>query len=123
MFHSFGPILMQIFLAVGFAAGIIALTAKIGPRKINPVKDDVYECGVDNFADARSHFHVRFYLVAVLFILFDVEAVFVLPWAASFLSFKKAGLGGFIFLEMVFFIAILLAGYFYIIKKGALKWE
>lgn len=121
--HSFGPVLFQLVLAVGFAAGIVALTAIIGPRKLNPIKDDVYECGVDHISDARGMLHVKFYRVAVLFILFDVEAIFVIPWAGSFLEFKKAGLGLFIFSEMVFFIAILLAGYFYILKKGALKWE
>ncbi|MDH4200777.1 MAG: NADH-quinone oxidoreductase subunit A [Spirochaetia bacterium] len=123
MFHSFGPILMQLVLAIGFAGAIVALTAIIGPKKINPVKMDSYECGVDPFADARGAFHVKFFLVAVLFILFDVEAIFVIPWAGSFLAFKKAGLGLFIYLEMAFFMAILLAGYYYILKKGALKWE
>jgi NADH-quinone oxidoreductase subunit A len=123
MFHSFGPILLQLVLAVGFAIGIVALTAVIGPKKINPIKDDAYECGVDQFSDARGIFNVKFYLVAVIFILFDIEAVFVIPWAVSFLSFKQAGLGLFIFLEMLFFVIILLAGYWYIIKKGALKWE
>ncbi|MDH4262869.1 MAG: NADH-quinone oxidoreductase subunit A [Spirochaetia bacterium] len=123
MFHSFGPILLQLVLAVGFAAGIIALTAIIGPRKINPVKNNAYECGVETIADARGTFNVKFYLVAVLFILFDVEAIFIIPWAGSLLSFKKAGLGAFIYFEMVFFVAILIAGYVYILKKGALKWE
>lgn len=123
MFHSFGPILLQLVLAVGFAVGIVALTAVIGPRKINPIKNDAYECGVDPISDGRGMFHIRFYLVAVLFILFDVEAVFIIPWASSLLSFKQAGLGLFIFLEMVVFMAILIAGYIYILKKGALKWE
>ena len=123
MFHSFGPILLQLVLAVGFAVGIVALTAVIGPRKINPVKNDAYECGVDYISDARGMFHIRFYLVAVLFILFDVEAIFIIPWAGSLLSFKKAGLSTFILLEMVFFISILIAGYIYILRKGALKWE
>ena len=123
MFHSFGPILLQLVLAVGFAVTIVGLTSVIGPKKLNPIKDDVYECGVDNFADARGLFHVKFYRVAVLFILFDIEAIFVIPWAGSFLSFKHADLGMFIYGEMVFFVMILLAGYYYILKKGALKWE
>jgi len=123
MFHTFGPILLQLVLAVGFAVGIVALTAVIGPRKINPVKNDAYECGVDYISDARGMFHIRFYLVAVLFILFDVEAIFIIPWATSLHSFKSVGLSVFIYLEMVVFMAVLIAGYIYVLKKGALKWE
>lgn len=123
MLQSFAPVLLQLILAIGFAVLIMVISTVVGPKKLNPIKNDAYECGVDYFADARGIFHVRFYLVAVLFVLFDVEAIFILPWAATFLHFKKAGLGLFIFLEMVVFMGVLVAGYIYILKKGALKWE
>lgn len=123
MVHTFGPIAIQIAFAIGFAVFILWFTNLIGPKKNNPVKDSIYECGVEAFNDARGLFHVKFYLVAVLFILFDIEAVFIIPWAVTFLSFKQAGQGLFIFLEMLTFIAVLIAGYVYIIRKGALKWE
>ena len=123
MIHSFGPIAIQLLFAVGFAVFILAFTNAIGPKKFNPIKNDTYECGVDYFSDARGLFNVKFYLIAVLFILFDIEAVFVIPWAVTFLSFKSMGLALFIFIEMAIFIAVLIIGYIYIIKKGALKWE
>ncbi len=123
MLQSFGPIAIQLLFAIGFAVFILLLTNAVGPKKYNPIKNDIYECGVDYFSDARGIFNVKFYLIAMLFILFDIETVFIIPWAVTFLSFKNAGLGLFIFAEMAVFIGILLIGYIYIIKKGALKWE
>jgi len=123
MLTSYIPIAIQLIFAIGFAAGVLWLTSLIGPKKHNPVKDDAFECGVDYFQDARNVFNVKFYIVAVLFILFDVEVVFMVPWAVSFLGFKETGNGLFLFIEMVVFVAILLAGYIYIIKKGVLEWE
>lgn len=120
---TFGPVAIQIGFAAFITIIILILTNILGPKKYNPMKDDTYECGVSYFGDARSHVHVKFYLVAVLFILFDIEAVFIVPWAVTFLEFKKAGLGLFIFVEMAVFILVLILGYIYIIKKGALKWE
>jgi len=121
--NSFAPVLIQIIFALLFTIVALGVTALIGPRKRNPVKYDAYECGVEYFNDARGIFNIKFYLVAVLFILFDVEAVFVIPWAVSFLKYKSLGLGIFIFLEMTVFMSVLIAGYIYIIKKGALEWE
>jgi NADH-quinone oxidoreductase subunit A len=88
------------------------------PRRRNAVKMSSYECGVEPVGDARERFSVKFYLVAVLFILFDIEAVFLYPWAVSF---NQLGLYGLI--EMVLFIVILLVGYVYLLKKRALEWD
>jgi NADH-quinone oxidoreductase subunit A len=121
--NSFGPVLIHLIFAAVVTGAILVLTNILGPRKFNPVKDDVYECGVSYFNDARGHVHVKFYLVAVLFILFDLEAIFIVPWAVTFLDFKEIGLGLFIFLEMSVFVFVLVLGYIYIIRKGALKWE
>jgi NADH-quinone oxidoreductase subunit A len=115
---SYLPVLLFVLVGLGFAAVTIGLSTFIVPRYKNAVKDSPYECGVEPVGNARSRFSVKFYLVAVLFILFDIEAVFLYPWAVSF---KWLGLYGVI--EMVLFIAILLAGYFYLLRKRALEWE
>ncbi len=120
---TFGSVVIHIGFAAAITIVILILTNILGPKKYNPMKDDTYECGVEYFGDARGHVHVKFYLVAVLFILFDIEAVFIVPWAVTLLEYKNAGLGLFIFLEMAIFILVLILGYIYIIKKGALKWE
>jgi NADH-quinone oxidoreductase subunit A len=112
------PILLFVVVGLGFGSVTIGLSTFIVPRRVNPVKTAAYECGVDPVGDARGRFSIKFYLVAVMFILFDIEAVFLYPWAVSF---RWLGLYGLI--EMVLFIAILLAGYVYLLKKRALEWE
>jgi NADH-quinone oxidoreductase subunit A len=112
------PVLMFLLIAIGFAGGTILMSSLIVPRRSNRVKMSAYECGVDPVGDARSRFSIKFYLVAVLFILFDIEAVFLYPWAVAF---RQLGLYGLI--EMVLFIAVLLVGYLYVLKKKALDWE
>lgn len=121
--NTFGPVAIQIIFAVGFTLIILLLIHSVGPKLYNPIKYDTYECGVDYFKDARGMFSVKFYLVAVLFILFDIEAVFVVPWSVIFMEFKQIGVGMFILVEMAVFIGVLVLGYIYIIKKGALKWD
>ncbi len=112
------PVLLFLVVAIGFGAGTIALSTFIVPRRHNPVKDAAYECGVDPVGDARSRFNIKFYLVAVLFILFDIEAVFLYPWAVAFRQLGAYGL-----IEMLLFILILLVGYLYLLKKRALEWD
>ena len=122
-FNTFGTVAIHIAFAAVVTLVILILTNILGPKKFNPVKNDTYECGVQYYNDARGHIHVKFYLVAVLFILFDLEAVFIIPWSVIFFEFKRMGLGLFIFSEMALFILVLILGYIYILKKGALKWE
>jgi len=112
------PVLLFLLVAIGFAAGTIGLSSIIVPRRRNSVKMSSYECGVEPVGDARERFSVKFYLVAVLFILFDIEVVFLYPWAVSF---NQLGLYGLI--EMVLFIVILFVGYVYLLKKRALEWD
>ena len=112
-----------IFMLVGLAIGgvILVLTSLLGVGIPNKRKDMPFECGVPPLGSARHRFSVRFYLVAILFLLFDVEAVFFIPWAVvyrKYLSFNS-----FILIEMGIFAAILLVGYVYVLKKGALEWE
>ncbi len=112
------PVLLFLVAAIGFAAGTLTLSTFIVPRRKNAIKNAAYECGVDPVGDARQRITVKFYLVAVLFILFDIEAVFLYPWAVTF---RQLGLYGLI--EMILFIVILMVGYLYLIKKRALEWE
>jgi NADH-quinone oxidoreductase subunit A len=112
------PELLFLVVAIGFAGGTILLSSLIVPQRRNRVKMSPYECGVEPVGTARERFTIRFYLTAVLFILFDIEAVFLYPWAVAF---KQLGLFGLI--EGLLFIAILLVGYLYVLKKRALDWS
>lgn len=112
------PILLQAGVAVVLAAALVLLSYLIGKRVRNKVKDLPYECGITPTGSARERFSVRFYLVGMLFILFDIEAIFLYPWAVIYRELKL-----FAFVEMLIFIVLILAGYFYIWKKGALDWS
>jgi NADH-quinone oxidoreductase subunit A len=112
------PILLQFLLAVGFVVGMIVLSGKLGPRRVSEVKDANFECGIESIGNARIPFSVKYFLVAILFVLFDIEVIFLYPWA---INFKELGVEGLI--KMLMFMALLLVGFFYIIKKKALVWE
>ena len=118
MLVEYVPILL--FLAVGVVAGALplALGALLGPRRPDPQKLSPYECGFEAFEDARMKFDVRYYLVAILFILFDLEVAFLLPWAVALGDIGFAG-----FAAMMVFLAILTVGFVYEWRKGALEWE
>jgi NADH-quinone oxidoreductase subunit A len=118
MLMEYLPIFIFFVVAVGFALVTLFLSAIFGKRKITPQKMIPYECGMDPIGEARKRFSVRFYIVAMLFIVFDIEAVFLYPWAVIFRDLKIFGLA-----EMGVFIAILLVGFVYVWKKGALEWE
>ena len=111
------PILLQAILAVAIAGGALAASHVLGHRVQNAAKDLPYECGMTPVGDARGRFSVRFYLVAMLFILFDVEIVFLYPWAVVFRDLKIYG-----FLSMLIYMVLILAGFFFLWKKGALDW-
>lgn len=108
-----------IFLALVFAliAGTVVIAGLVRPRKPNLVKDLPYECGIEPEDSARKRYTVRFYIVAILFVVFDVETIFLFPWAVQY---KLLGLYG--FFEMLVFLGILIAGYVWVWKKGALEW-
>jgi NADH-quinone oxidoreductase subunit A len=111
------PVLLQVALAAIIAAALVALSYAIGHKVRNRVKDMPYECGISPTGDARGRFTVKFYLVAMLFILFDIEAIFLYPWAVVYKQLKM-----FAFVEMLIFIVLILAGFFFIWKKGVLDW-
>jgi NADH-quinone oxidoreductase subunit A len=115
---DFVPIAITFVVAVGFVVFMLFLTHKLGPKKKSKVKLDTFECGIEVQGNARVPFSIKYFLVAILFVLFDVEVIFMYPWAVNF---KGLGLTGFV--EMLTFVGFLLVGFYYIIKKGALKWE
>ncbi|MCU1284608.1 MAG: dehydrogenase subunit [Acidobacteriales bacterium] len=118
------PILMQLLIAAGIGTGMIVLSAILGQRKYSRMKMQAYECGMTPTGDAQHRFSVKFYLVAMLFILFDVEAIFLIPWAVVYRDLLKIpGAGLFGFWEMMVYIGIVLVGFFYVWKKGVLDWN
>jgi len=116
--ETYWPVLLQAFIAMAVAAGMIGISYILGHKVRNRVKDTPYECGITPTGSARERFSVKFYLVGMLFILFDIEAIFLYPWAVVYRELKM-----FAFVEMLIFILLVLAGFFYIWKKGALDWS
>ena len=112
------PVLVQAAFAMALAAALLTVSYLLGKRVSSRVKDQPYESGILPTGDARQRFSVKFYLVGMLFILFDIEAIFLYPWAVVYRELKL-----FAFFEMLVFIALVLAGFFYIWKKGALDWS
>ena len=121
MLSEYVPIFVLILFAVGVAGAFIIFSHILGPKRPSYVKLEPYECGVDPIGDARTRFSIKFYLIAMLFILFDIETVFLVPWAVVYKRLLMHG--GFIFWEMLFFVFVLAVGLAYVWKKGALEWE
>jgi NADH-quinone oxidoreductase subunit A len=115
---SYFPVVVQTVLAVLVAAALITISFALGKRVKDRVKNSPYECGMAPTGSARERFSVKFYLVAIVFILFDIEAVFLYPWAVVYRELKM-----FAFVEMLLFIVLILCGFFYVWKKGALDWS
>jgi NADH-quinone oxidoreductase subunit A len=112
------PIIVQFILAVAFIGGTMVVTHLIGPSRRSKKKDDPFECGIESVGDSRTPISVKYFLVAILFVIFDIEVIFMYPWAVNF---QKLGMFGFV--EMLVFMALLLSGFYYIIRKGVLNWE
>ena len=112
------PIAIQLVFAVGFVATMMILTHMVGPKRKTTDKLENFASGIESHGDARQPLAIKYFLVAILFVLFDVEVIFLYPWA---INFRELGTNGLI--TMGLFMGLLLAGFFYIIKKGALDWE
>ena len=112
------PIALMFVVAVGFIATTMLATHLLGPKRNTKTKLEAFESGIPSIGNARIPFNIKYFLVAILFVLFDVEVIFMYPWAVNFEELGTLG-----FIEMVLFIVTLLIGFFYIIKKGALTWE
>lgn len=123
MLSQYFAIAVLVLLAFGLAIVFVAVSHLFGPKRPSHVKLDPYECGVDPVGGARSRFRVKFYLIALVFVLFDIETVFLVPWAVIYRSAIVSWGGLFIFWEMLVFVGILGVGLLYIWKKGALEWD
>ena len=122
---DYAPVLLMFIVAAGFAITFITISQLVGQRKRTRTKLMPYECGKDPVGSARERFSVKFYLIAMLFILFDIEVIFLVPWAVVFkkLSSPEYGLSNVVYFEMLFFMILLAAGLVYVIKKGAFDWK
>lgn len=112
------PIAIMFVVAAGFIGTTMVATHLLGPKRKTKIKLESFESGIEPKGNARVPFNIKYFLVAILFVLFDVEVIFMYPWAVNFSELGMAG-----FVEMIFFISTMLLGFFYIIKKGALTWE
>jgi len=117
MLDAYIPIFIFILVAIAFAFGTLIVAWLVRPAKHHPVKFEPYECGIEPITDARDRYSIRYYLVAMLFVIFDVETVFLFPWAVVMDRLMLFG-----FIEAVVFLFILIVGYFYAWKRGALEW-
>jgi NADH-quinone oxidoreductase subunit A len=117
-FIHYIPLLIQMIVAIALPAVMVTLSALLGKRKWSKAKHTAYECGIDPTGDAQQRFSVKFYLVGMLFILFDIEAIFLIPWAIIASELKMFG-----FWEMLIYIGLVLVGFFYVWKKGILDWN
>ncbi len=116
--QTYFPVLIQILIALAVAGGMIGVSSLLGRKVKDKIKDSPYESGMTPVGSARERFSVKFYLVAMVFILFDIEAIFLYPWAVVYRELKM-----FAFVEMLLFVALVLCGFFYIWKKGVLDWS
>jgi NADH-quinone oxidoreductase subunit A len=123
--NDYYPILLMFVVAAGFAVTNILLTQLVGQRKATRTKLMPYECGKDPVGSARERFSVKFYLIAMIFILFDIEVIFLMPWAVVFktLAGPEYNLRALVYFEMMLFVALLLVGFVYILKKGLFDWS
>ena len=115
---QYAPIALMFLVALGFVGVTMVATHLLGPKRKTQIKLESFECGIEPQGNARVPFNIKYFLVALLFVLFDIEVIFMYPWAVNF---KELGSEGFV--EMIIFIVALLIGFFYIRKKGALTWE
>ena len=122
MIESYIPLILAIFIAFVFSLILLKASSWFGPQRPTAEKLSTYESGMEPVKTARERFSVKFYIVAMVFIIFDIEVVFLFPWAVNLKNLSES-LGFFIIAEMFVFIIILLAGYFYLLKKGALQWD
>ena len=120
--NPYFPIGMQFMVAMGFVLTTILSSWLLGPKVSTKNKLDVFESGIASVGNARMQFSIKYFLVATLFVLFDVEVIFLYPWAVNFKDFaREIGING--FLQMLLFMSTLLIGFIYVIKKGALEWD
>ena len=120
---AWAPVVLLLLIGIGFGVGNLVISLLIGPSRTGPGKESTYESGMVPVGDTRKRFNVRFYIVAMIFLVFDVEIVFMYPWATIFAPKANTALGGLLLWEMVIFVAILLLAYLYAWGKGVFRWD
>jgi NADH-quinone oxidoreductase subunit A len=120
---AWAPVVLLLLIGIGFAVGNLVISLLIGPSRTGPGKEQTYESGMVPVGDTHRRFNVRFYIVAMIFLVFDVEIVFMYPWATIFASKANTAIGGLLLLEMVVFVAILVLAYVYAWGKGVFRWD
>jgi NADH-quinone oxidoreductase subunit A len=123
MLLDYAPILLLVIMVLGFAAGNLVLSDVLGAKRRSIGKADAYESGMQPIGDARLRLSIHFYLVAVLFILFDVESIFLIPWAVAARELSELGMGRTVLIEVVVFVVILAIGLLFVWRKGGLEWD
>ena len=121
--YNYFPIVLQLIVAIGFVVVMMGVTHLLGPKRRTHDKLINFESGIPSVGNARQPMGIKYFLVAILFVLFDVEVIFFYPFAVNFKDFLAQGIGQEVFLEVVLFVAFFLCGFIYIVKKGALDWE
>jgi NADH-quinone oxidoreductase subunit A len=121
--EQYAPLVLLLALASSLGAVLLFFSQAFGPSRPTKEKEGTFECGVEPVGNARTRFPVRYYLVALVFVVFDLEAVFIYPWAVTFRDLRDAGMGPFALMEMLTFMGILVIGYIYLWRRGALDWE
>ena len=115
---SYLPIIIQSIVALGFVVSVLILAAYVGPKRKGVNKDENFECGIESQGNARMPISIKYFMTAILFVLFDVEVIFFYPYAVNFRAMGTHG-----FIAVVMFVALFMVGFFYVLKKGALEWE
>jgi NADH-quinone oxidoreductase subunit A len=123
MFASAMPVLLVLMVAVAFAALFLGLSTWLGPKRRDPLKESPYECGIPPRSSVQIRFYIRYFLVALLFLLFDLEAAFLYPWVVLYRSYVQAGQAAFALGELGVFLTVLVVGYVYVWRKGGLRWQ
>jgi NADH-quinone oxidoreductase subunit A len=118
LMEQYYPVLIMAGLALGFVITTMVVSHLIGPKRNSAIKDSSFECGLESQGNARTPFSIKYFLVAILFVLFDVEVIFMYPWAVNF---RELGLFGLV--EMFTFMGMMIVGLIYVVKRGALKWD
>jgi NADH-quinone oxidoreductase subunit A len=121
--NAWAPVVLLLLIGIGFAVGNIVLSSVIGPSRTGPGKEATYESGMVPVGDTHRRFNVRFYVVAMIFLVFDVEIVFMYPWATIFAPFVRGRMGGLLLGEMFVFVALLVLAYLYAWGKGVFRWD
>jgi NADH-quinone oxidoreductase subunit A len=123
MLSDYAPVLLLVVMVLGFAVANLVLSELVGRKRKNVGKGDAYECGMQPTGNARMRLSIHFYLVAVLFILFDVESIFLIPWAVAARELSELGMGRTVLIEVVVFVVILAIGLLFVWRKGGLEWD